>query len=66
MQKFLLIFGIAMSVVYLAAGFYFLFGETFGWTPVPFKFQAILGGLIMGYGGFRIVRVFNQLQKNNS
>ncbi|MFN0048441.1 MAG: hypothetical protein ACKVOU_04900 [Cytophagales bacterium] len=66
MQKFLLYFSLFMALVYMACGVYFLLGSYLGWTPIPFQYQSIIGGLLAGYGSFRVVRSVNQIRANTS
>jgi len=66
MQKYMLYFGLFMSVIYVGVGLYFLLGSILGWTPAPFPYQNIIGGLLIGYGIFRIIRGVKQYKAINT
>ena len=65
MSKFITYFSLAMSVVYIMAGAYFLFGPYLFNINVSFEYAPILGGLVLGYGIFRLYRGILLMKNSN-
>lgn len=56
MLKFVNYLGLGMAVGYICFGLYLLIGQYFIEKPMSFPNQHIFGGLLVGYGSFRIYR----------
>ncbi len=62
MSKSVIIFGVVMSIVYVCFGLFLLLASVYGNTNINFQYQNVLGGLLMGYGVFRVIRGVKQYQ----